>query len=72
MADWHVVQQRAGIVKLANGDYIDGVIITIAAGPDGVELTMGIRNELYANKDLVQTRLQSIYDQWLAIQNLNG
>ena len=70
--NWTVVSQREGVIELANGTFTDGVIITIAAGPDQVELTTGVRNSLYSDTALVQSRLQTLYNQWAAVQGLSG
>jgi hypothetical protein len=69
--NWTVSNQREAPIQLPNGDWVDGVVITILVGPDQVPLTTGIRNALYT-ADFVKERAQKMYDIWASVQGLSG
>jgi hypothetical protein len=68
---WTVTNQREGVIRLANGTYTDGVIITIQVDDAGDEITTGVAQVNY-NVAHVQTVIADAYAKWQAVQALTG
>jgi hypothetical protein len=68
---WSVVNQREGVIRLANGTFTDGVIITVQVDAQGDEITTGVAQVNY-NPTHVQTVIADAYAKWQAVQALTG
>lgn len=68
---WSVVNQREGVIRLANGTYTDGVIITVQVDDQGDEITVGVAAVNY-NVAHIQAEINAKYNEWANVQGLTG
>ena len=68
---WSIVNQREGVIRLANGTYTDGVILTVQVDDQGDEISVGVAQVNY-NVAHIQAEVQAKYTEWQAVQNLTG
>lgn len=68
---WSIVNQREGVIRLANGTYTDGVILTVQVDDQGDEITVGVAQVNY-NVAHIQAEVQAKYTEWQNVQNLTG